>query len=314
MVAPADGTSVTQNTGLTRIDASEKIMALCAGGDASLKFLQEMGKTLADSRMLKLKNPQQGAAVLLASICEGTTPFQLMREFHVMDDGGMTMKADAMLAKFIAAGGEHEWVNDGDDGIEAVLKLTWRGKVTESKYTFAQAKIAKLVKPGGGWEKNPGEMLRARATSKGIRMSNPGIISGLYCPEDFEEGGDSPAATPKPKKTTATTVASTANSKIDPDVVDAVIESSAATEEAPFETATTTATTAEPSRDDPTAVLMEIELVLTEIGKTKADIEENMRKKNPAMTTIDDLPLPAAQKLLEQLRVAAAKKRESQAA
>lgn len=309
------GTSAPAATGLVRIDASEKIMSLCTGGEASLKFIQDMGKTLAESRMLKLKNPQQGAAVVFASICEGTTPFQLMREYHIMDDGGMAMKADAMLAKFNAAGGKHKWIEDGRNG-KALLRLFWQGETTDVPYTIDDAKTAKLIRPNGNWEKNPASMLRARATSEGIRMVCPGVIAGLYCPEDFAEEVEASATTPaKSRKTSATTDASTAAStaentpaKTEPEVVDAVAEpaATAAAETVPFDGGST------PSHEayEADKVQMEIDSILGELGKTRADIEAGIRAKNPKFTTIDALTLDNAKKLLEGLR---AKKQQAAA-
>lgn len=321
VLTPAEVVPATQNTGtgLTRLDASNQLMTLASNGESSLKFLQDMGKTLADSRMLRLKNPQQGAAVLLAAICEGTTPFQIMREFHIMDDGGMSMKADVMLAKFNAAGGKHQWLKTGDDGEEAVLRLMWAGQDIQVSYTIDDAKRANLIRKSGNWEKNPGEMLRARATSKGVRMVMPGIVAGIYAPEDFAES-DMPAApsaaattrkTAAAKNTASTTAATTSNA----DVIDAEVEKPAetqTTQSAPFDGGTVAANSANTtnsaatdngdSANSITAVLMEIELILGELGMTKADLEAGMKKKNPAFTTIDDLGIDQAKQILERLR------------
>lgn len=300
VVAPA-----TQNTGLTRIDASSQLMTLATNGEASLKFIQDMGKTLADSRMLKLKNPQQGAAVILAAICEGTTPFQITREFHIMDDGGMSMKADVMLAKFNAAGGKHQWVKTGDDGDEAVLRLIWAGQDVQVPYSIDDAKRANLVKKGGNWEKNPGEMLRARATSKGVRMVMPGIVAGIYCPEDFSEN-DSPLPASESAKRTRSTTTSAAKTK-DETVVDVEVEKQS--EIVPFDGGAKTET-----HDEHTLVLMEIETTIGHLGKTVADIVAGMSAKNPSITSLDDLSLDQAKRVLENLRGALKKKRDVETA
>lgn len=318
VLTPTEVVPSTQNTGtgLTRLDASNQLMTLASNGESSLKFLQDMGKTLADSRMLRLKNPQQGAAVLLAAICEGTTPFQIMREFHIMDDGGMSMKADVMLAKFNAAGGKHQWLKTGDDGEEALLRLMWAGQDIQVSYTIDDAKRANLIRKGGNWEKNPGEMLRARATSKGVRMVMPGIVAGIYAPEDFAEG-DMPAAAPVAATTAKKTAAAKSTASVaattvsNAGVIDAEVEKPAETQaaqSAPFDGGTVQSTTAAAttkegdSANDITTVLMEIELVLGEIGMTKADLEAGMKKKNPAFTTIDDLGIDQAKQILERLR------------
>lgn len=325
MVAPADvAMPATQNTGLVRIDASEKLMTLCQSGETSLKFITDMGKTLADSRMLKLKNPQQGAAVILASICEGITPFQLMKEYHIMDDGGMSMKADVMLAKFNAAGGKHQWINTGDDGSEAVLRLIWGGQDIQVSYSIDDAKRAGLVRAKSNWEKDPGSMLRARATSKGVRMVMPGIVAGVYCPEDFDQTELPPATengTSKRRQSTASTAASTASSPPksameSDEIIDAEVESKSSTEKPPFEASnsdqSTTQNGSEKSSDyhEFSTTLMEIEATIGQLGKTVADIVASMSAKNPEIKSLDDLTMSQAQQVLKNLRAALEKKRQ----
>ncbi|MCX7689084.1 MAG: hypothetical protein N2045_14060, partial [Fimbriimonadales bacterium] len=76
------------------------------------------------------------------------------------------------------------------------------------------AKRAGLIgKAGGNWEKYPRAMLRARVVSEGVRTVFPGVIVGLYTPEevrDFEpvpaikadaEPSLEPVEEPKPRNT-----------------------------------------------------------------------------------------------------------------
>lgn len=326
MVAPAEVAPATQNQGngqstvISRIDVAGNMMSLVNGTEGTVRNIQEIGKMLAESRMLKLKNAQQGAAVVLAAICEGITPFQLTKEYHVMDDGGMSMKADVMLAKFNQAGGKHFWINTGDDGQETILRLVWNGQDIQVSYTIEDAKRAGLIRKGGNWEKNPGEMLRARATSKGVRMVAPGIVAGIYCPEDFPEQSPVQVSATVTSATTGgtrsrkapATSAPTTTSNETADAVDAVVEKSQPTEVVPFEpgsaaTATDDGIEVLETRDE-TTVLMEIEAHIIELGKTKEEIEAGMRAKNPSFKTIDDLPPEAQDKLLASLRAKVAQK------
>src|SRR5262249_38641488 len=133
-----------------------------------------------------------------------------------------------------------------------------------------------------------------------------GIVAGIYCPEDFDNGELPPAEPPtngrkKTTFTTTTVATSAAATAADPNVIDAEVEPVAAAE----------ATDTGDSANDVTTVLMEIELTLGQIGMTKADLEAGMKKKNPAFTTIDSLSIDQAKAILEKLR---AKKQASQAA
>ncbi len=54
-------------------------------------------------------------------------------------------------------------------------------------YTFEQAKAAGLVKPRGGYERNPEDMLIARAGSKLARRVYPDSTCGAYSFEEMQD-------------------------------------------------------------------------------------------------------------------------------
>ncbi|HVS45069.1 MAG TPA: 5'-3' exonuclease H3TH domain-containing protein, partial [Verrucomicrobiae bacterium] len=68
---------------------------------------------------------------------------------------------------------------------------TWETKnrcnpsVTRLTYTIDDAKKAGILKPGGNWEKRPGEMCRARAGTGLARMEYPAAACGLYSWEEL---------------------------------------------------------------------------------------------------------------------------------
>jgi 5'-3' exonuclease len=53
-------------------------------------------------------------------------------------------------------------------------------------YTLEDAKRAKLVKPGGGWEKNPGAMCAARASGWLANWAYADAVGGIYSFEEME--------------------------------------------------------------------------------------------------------------------------------
>jgi hypothetical protein len=106
------------------------------------------------------------------------------------------MKAEAMLAEFNHRGGKHVWVKSDDK--QAVLRLTYdQFDKFEVSFTIKDAERAGLCgadgkmnsgqNSPGSWQKMPDAMLRARVTSKAIRMVCPEIVAGVYTPEEVED-------------------------------------------------------------------------------------------------------------------------------
>lgn len=153
---------------------------------AALSFIDTMGKAFHQGGLAGCKSEGQGKAMALTCMCEGLTPMQLMRTYHFID-GKPSMRADAMLAEFEGIGGVATWLDQGDDGKQAVLHVNYRHHDMDVRYTIEDAQRAKLVKNDSGWVKDPGAMLRARVVSKAIRMVAPSIVAGCYTPEELED-------------------------------------------------------------------------------------------------------------------------------
>lgn len=54
------------------------------------------------------------------------------------------------------------------------------GSYHTASYEYSEAQKAGLIKPGGGWSKNPKDMLFARAISRLARQLAPDVIGGCY--------------------------------------------------------------------------------------------------------------------------------------
>lgn len=61
------------------------------------------------------------------------------------------------------------------------------GEEMQVPYHIEEARIAGLIKPGGGWVKNPTDMLFARAISRLARSLFPDCIGGCYVEGELQE-------------------------------------------------------------------------------------------------------------------------------
>ena len=151
--------------------------------------IEKMAGAIAKSKMFGMKTTEEAFALMLIAQAEGMHPAIAARDYHVIQ-GRPTLKADAMLARFQAAGGKVQWDVYTDAEVTGTfshpqggsLKLTW---------TFAQAKSIGLTGKDN-WKNYPRAMLRARCISEGIRTVYPGCVVGTYTAEELEE-------IPKPK-------------------------------------------------------------------------------------------------------------------
>ena len=175
--------------------------------DNPTAFLEASARLLMQSPMLGITAP--GDAFVLAWHCltEGISPLEFSKRYHIIG-GKLTMRADYMHAAFRAAGGRIQWVNTGEDGVEAVGNFFADEDAEPVRVAFsiedARKLLGKNVKhncdaidaPGSGWTKDRGAMLRARVISKGIRMVAPEVIAGVYTPDELEAVAATPPESP----------------------------------------------------------------------------------------------------------------------
>ena len=148
-----------------------------------LQAATSIGEWLKESGMAT--TPGAGKILALSAICRGVDLVQFVSE-HSVVMGRVTRNYELLLADLRDAGGDYEWLNTGDDGVEAKIKITWKKKKYEYTFTMEMAERAELVKPGSGWVKWRGNMLRSKCARHGMQMYCPEIIRGLTTPEDVE--------------------------------------------------------------------------------------------------------------------------------
>jgi len=155
-----------------------------------LDQVERMAVAFAKSNLFGIKTPEQGVALMLIAQAEGMHPAIAARDYHVIQ-GRPALKADAMLARFQAAGGKVTWDAYTDSEVRASFSHPQGGTATVG-WTIAQAKNAGLTGKDV-WKQYPRAMLRARVISEGIRTVYPGVSVGVYTPEEIEDFDSKPA-------------------------------------------------------------------------------------------------------------------------
>ena len=146
--------------------------------------LEKMANAVAASKLFGITTPEQAMALMLVAQAEGLHPATAARDYHIIQ-GRPTLKADAMLARYLASGGKVEWHTHTDAEVEATFSHPQGGSL-KIKWDMARAKAAELGGKGM-WTKYPRQMLRARVISEGVRATNPAVSIGIYTPEEAED-------------------------------------------------------------------------------------------------------------------------------
>jgi hypothetical protein len=147
-----------------------------------------MAQAVVKSRLFNYDEAQLVTLMLIAQ-SQGIHPIKAAMRYSVIQ-GKPAMKADAMLSDFQTIGGTCKWITESSDCEKAEAIFTHPVHAPDGqtvRFTVEDARRAKLLKPDSGWEKYPASMLRARVVSSAIRMVAPGIVAGLYTPEEVAD-------------------------------------------------------------------------------------------------------------------------------
>ena len=146
--------------------------------------LERMAQAIAASKLFGITSPEQAMALMLVAQAEGLHPATAARDYHIVQ-GRPTLKADAMLSRYLSSGGKVEWHDHTDAKVSATFTHPQGGSL-RIEWDMERAAAAGL---GGKdmWKKYPRQMLRARVISEGVRATNPSVAVGLYTPEEAHD-------------------------------------------------------------------------------------------------------------------------------
>jgi hypothetical protein len=146
--------------------------------------IQTMAHAVVKSGLFGMKTVEQATALMLIAQAEGYHPALAARDYHIIQ-GRPTLKAETMMARFQQQGGKVEWKTLTDTEVTAVFSHPSGGSASIT-WTFEQAKKAGLTNKDN-WKNYPRAMLRARVVSEGIRTVYPGVVLGVYTPEEVQD-------------------------------------------------------------------------------------------------------------------------------
>lgn len=157
--------------------------------------MERMAVAVAKSGLFGMKTPEQAMSLMLIAQAEGVHPARAIQEYHIIQ-GRPALRADAMLARFQAAGGRVEWTCYSDARVCGKFSHPQGGTV-EIDWTQERAKAAGLLNRDN-WKSYPRQMLRSRVISEGVRTVYPGSSAGIYTAEEVQDMVDvTPASGPK---------------------------------------------------------------------------------------------------------------------
>ncbi len=154
-----------------------------------IQAMQVMGEMIAGSGMFGCTKTEQGMVLAMQCLAEGKAPLELAKTYHIIE-GKLTMRADAMLGRYLASGGKVKWTERSDKRVAA----TWicdgnevEIAVTIEEMTKNGVAVGNNGKLKTNWQRFPRQMLTARNISEAIRLLMPQIVAGIYTPEEVSD-------------------------------------------------------------------------------------------------------------------------------
>jgi hypothetical protein len=154
-----------------------------------IQAIEKMGEMIWASGMFGCVKVEQGMVLAMQCLAEGKAPLELAKTYHIIE-GKLTMRADAMLGRYLTTGGKVKWITRSDTEVRAIWSKDGNDvEIASTLEEFKNNGIALSAKGGlkDNWRKFPKQMLTARNVSEAVRLLAPQIISGIYTPEEVSD-------------------------------------------------------------------------------------------------------------------------------
>ena len=152
----------------------------------TVEDVQKLAQNVARGGLFQaFKNSDHAMTLMMLCQAEGIHPIMALRRYDIIQ-GRPALKSDAMLADFQARGGKVGWDVMSDTEVKATFEAPGLTKPVTVSWTIGQAQKAGIAGKDN-WKNYPRAMLRSRVVSEGIRASMPGIVAGVYTPEEVQD-------------------------------------------------------------------------------------------------------------------------------
>lgn len=167
-----------------------------------INALAQMANAATRSGFFGYKDPSEAMTLMLVAQADGIHPMKAVEQYHIIS-GRPSLKSEAMLARFQAAGGKIRWQERTPERCTLWLSHPQGGEL-EIMWDMDRAKAARLT-GNPSWAKYPAQMLSARCVSEGVRALFPACLGGFYTPEEvrdmeYEREHEAPKPSAKPAK------------------------------------------------------------------------------------------------------------------
>jgi hypothetical protein len=152
---------------------------------SELESIYQLAKCVASSGLWGVRSAEQAVALMALCRAEGLPAAKAVQLYHIID-GRPAMRADAMLARFLDAGGRVEWHDYTDEQVSATFSHPQGGSVRVT-WDRSRADRAGYLQRSPTWRTHTRAMLRARCISEGVRTVCPGVVCGIYTPEEIKD-------------------------------------------------------------------------------------------------------------------------------
>jgi hypothetical protein len=150
----------------------------------SMADMKVMASVMVASGMFSgVKTEQQAYALMLLCDAENIHPALALRRYHLIN-GTPAMKAETMLAEFKRLGGKVRWIQRDDRVVSATFHLDGEDS---PPITWDDNRVRQAGINNPNHNKFPCQMKTARVISEGIRLMAPGIVQGIYTPEEVAD-------------------------------------------------------------------------------------------------------------------------------
>jgi|GEM_PF-5876573 len=166
------------------------LSVIASDPERSLAFIQNMGERIVMG-MKGVKSKSLATVVAIQMLSEGLPPVAFEQKYHVYDEGGFGLRAEWIHAEMLRRGWKVTWLNTGEDGKRAAVRLENGSQSHDIEFTIEMAhrkglgkSDGKKFKAGSAWDKDPAQMLRSKLWGRAATMFEPSIGAGMQ--EDAE--------------------------------------------------------------------------------------------------------------------------------